>query len=235
MPVDQPRKLWLRGNGKDMASETGSVRAKSITSLASVGTPVPFRKNWGSLKGQELVWKNKGEVISQDHFRHPHLGTSPGPQDLRAQQFQRSQTVPELPQGTAPGETWLLRACVWQQGLEQQGLEQGWETGCGGGWHTGSAESLQSMDYISVGRRTGRGGLRDTVERRLPVHGHCEGERERSKEGELGTQRARKKPSSERLPFSYTHPWRTPTQRKRASQPPKALAFLSWPAITTSC
>lgn len=116
----------------------------------------------------------KREVTSQDHFQRPHLGTSPGPQDLRVQQFQRSQRAPKLPQGTAPGETWLLRACVWQQGQEQQGLEQGWKTGCGGGWLTGSAESLQSRDYISMGRGTGRGSLRDTVERRLPVHGHLQ-------------------------------------------------------------
>lgn len=27
--------------------------------LVSVGTPVPFRKKWGSLKGQELVWEKK--------------------------------------------------------------------------------------------------------------------------------------------------------------------------------
>lgn len=60
----------------------------------------------------------------------------------------------------------------------------------GGGWLSASAGSLQSRDYISKGRGTGRGGLRDTVERRLPVHGHCEGERE-EQEGELGTERAR--------------------------------------------
>lgn len=63
---------------------------------------------------------------------------------------------------------------MWQQGQEQQGLEQGWKTGYGGGWLTGSAESLQSRDYISMGRGTGRGSLRDTVERRLPVHGHLQ-------------------------------------------------------------
>lgn len=40
------------------------------------------------------------------------------------------------------------------------------------GWLGVSAGSLQSRDYISGGRGTGRGGLRDTVERRLPVHGH---------------------------------------------------------------
>lgn len=163
----------------------------------------------------------KREVTSQDRFQRPHLGTSAGPQDLRVQQFRRPQRAPKLPQGTAPGETWLLRACVWQQGQEQRGLEQGWETGCGGGWLTGSAESLQSRDYISMGRRTGRGSLRDTVERRFPVHGHCEGERE-SKEGELGTERARKNPSSERPPFSYTHPWRTPTPCQRLN--PSRLA-----------
>lgn len=49
--------------------------------------------------------------------------------------------------------------------------------------------------------------------------------KERSKKGELGTQRARKKQSSERLPFSYTRPWKTPTQRKRASQPPKGFSL----------
>ena len=58
------------------------------------------------------------------------------------------------------------------------GWEQGWETGCGGGWLRASAGSLQSRDDISGGRGTERGGLRDTVERRLPVHGHCEGGRE---------------------------------------------------------
>lgn len=56
------------------------------------------------------------------------------------------------------------------------------------GWLGVSAGSLQSRDYISGGRGTGRGGLRDTVERRLPVHGHCEGERE-EQEGELGAER----------------------------------------------
>lgn len=62
-------------------------------------------------------------------------------------------------------------------GEEQQGLAQGYEAGCGGGWLAGSAGSLQSRDYSSRGRGAGRGGLGDTVERRLPVHGHCEGER----------------------------------------------------------
>lgn len=57
------------------------------------------------------------------------------------------------------------------------------------GWLCASVGSLQSWDDISGGRGTGRGSLRDTVERRLPVHGHCEGGRE-EQEGELGTQRA---------------------------------------------
>lgn len=35
----------------------------------------------------------KREVIRQGHLRHPHLGTSPGPQDLRAQQLRRSLTA----------------------------------------------------------------------------------------------------------------------------------------------
>lgn len=51
-------------------------------------------------------------------------------------------------------------------------------------------KSLQSKVFVSGGRVTGRGSLRDTVERRLPVHGHCEGERE-EQEGELGTERPR--------------------------------------------
>lgn len=55
--------------------------------------------------------------------------------------------------------------------------------------------TLQSRVYISGGRGTGRGGLRDTVERRLPVHGHCEGERE-EQEGELGAERPKQNQSS---------------------------------------
>lgn len=44
-----------------------------------------------------------GTPISEALFR---------PQDLRAQQLQESQPASKLPQGTAPGETWLLRACL---------------------------------------------------------------------------------------------------------------------------
>lgn len=51
-------------------------------------------------------------------------------------------------------------------------------------------KSLRFKVFVSGGRVTGRGSLRDTVERRLPVHGHCEGERE-EREGELGTERPR--------------------------------------------
>lgn len=42
------------------------------------------------------------------------------------------------------------------------------------GWLCASVGSLQSWDDISGGRGTGRGSLRDTVERRLPVHGHLQ-------------------------------------------------------------
>lgn len=103
------RRTWLQRHG--------SARAESITSHAwSVLEPqCLLGKSGVLLRGRSYCGK-KREVISQDHFRHPHLGTSPGPQDLRAQQFRKSQTAPNLPQGTAPGETWLLRACVWQQG-----------------------------------------------------------------------------------------------------------------------
>lgn len=62
MPVDRPRKLWLRSNEKkDMASETWLSQGGEyyFPCLVSVRTPVPFRKKWGSLKGQELLWKKK--------------------------------------------------------------------------------------------------------------------------------------------------------------------------------
>lgn len=67
---------------------------------------------------------------------------------------------------------------------------------------------VQSRVYTSRGRRTGRRSLRDTVERRLPVHGHCERERE-EQEGELGTERPRQNQTSEKAPFPYIHPLRT--------------------------
>lgn len=70
--------------------------------------------------------------------------------------------------------------------------------------------SVQSRVYISGGRGAGRRSLRDTVERRLPVHGHCERERG-EQEGELGTERPRQNQSAERAPFPYIHPLRTPT------------------------
>lgn len=64
-------------------------------------------------------------------------------------------------------------------------------------------------------------------ESRLPVHGHCERERE-EQEGELSTERPRQNQSSERAPFPYTHPLGTPTHR-RTPQIPKGQSF---PALT---
>lgn len=76
------------------------------------------------------------------------------------------------------------------------------------------------------GRGTGRGGLRDTVERRLPVHGHCEGERE-EQEGELGTGRPRENQSSERAPFPTVILWEPQPTGGELPKPPKAKAFLA--------
>ena len=81
------------------------------------------------------------------------------------------------------------------------------------------AGSLQSGDCMAGGRGPGRGGLRDTVERRLPVHSHCEGERE-EQEGELGTKRALKG-----LPSPTILLWE-PTEGE-LPKPPKARAFLA--------
>lgn len=111
----RPRKLWLRGNVKEcVASETGSARVRSANSLALsvLEAPGPFQEKLGFFGGGEAsVERNRW--ISQDDFRHPHLRRSSlRPQDLRAQQLQESQPASKLPQGTAPGETWLLRACL---------------------------------------------------------------------------------------------------------------------------
>lgn len=97
-----------------MASETGSARVRSANSLALsvLEAPGPFQEKLGFFGGGEAsVERNRW--ISQDDFRHPHLRRSSlRPQDLRAQQLQESQPASKLPQGTAPGETWLLRACL---------------------------------------------------------------------------------------------------------------------------
>lgn len=99
-----------------MTSETGSARVRSANSLALsvLEAPAPSQEKLGFFGGGEAsVERNRW--ISQDDFRHPHLRSSPRPQDLRAQQLQESQPASKSTQGTAPGETWLLRACVWQQ------------------------------------------------------------------------------------------------------------------------
>lgn len=103
-----------------MASETGSARVRSANSLALsvLEAPAPSQEKLGFFGGGEAsVERNRW--ISQDDFRHPHLRSSPRPQDLRAQQLQESQPASKHPQGTAPGGTWLLRACVWQQGASK--------------------------------------------------------------------------------------------------------------------
>ena len=86
--------------------------------------------------------------------------------------------------------------------------------------------SLQSKVYISGGRGAGRGGLRDTVERRLPVHGHCEGERE-EQEGELGTERPGRTGALIGLPSPTRILWEHKPIGGDLPKPPKARAFLA--------
>lgn len=121
-------------------------------------------------------------------FKHPP----------RRSKHLRVLAVPRLPQGS----TW------WDLAAQGMSVAAGVRAGPGAGlgdrlWRwldRCKCRSVQSRVYTSGGRGTGRRSLGDTVERRLPVHGHCEGEREEQK-GELGTERPRQNQSSERAPF----------------------------------